>query len=112
MTESRCNIEFLRYLVSSRDWIRVRISTRRGQVLRFVAQYETKISEETYAVVRDDCAHDFVHRDSLNHRGDVVDKQRVSDQVDRKAALDDALLDLETNWERYLARFVAEMPGE
>lgn len=62
-------------------------------------------------MVRYDCAHDFVHRDVLNHRGNVVDKQPVLDQLDRNAALEDALLDLNTNWEQYVARFLAGMSG-
>jgi hypothetical protein len=111
MNEPRYNIEYQKDLVVSKDWIRVRISTERGQVLRFVAQYETRISDEIHAVVRYDCAHDFIHRDILNFRGEVVDKQPVPEQLNRNVALNDALLDLRTNWERYLARFVAGMVG-
>ena len=112
MYQRRYNVEFETNLSpefpsSDEDWSRVRIQTNRGRVESFVAQYEIVTPNQTYPVVRYDCAHGFVHRDVLNRRGDIVDKQPYAEQVDLNAALNDALADLTSEWESYRARFLS-----
>ncbi len=56
------------------EWLRVRLTAERGEVLSFTAQYETIEDGERLAVVRYETAHGFAHIDILNRRGDVVEK--------------------------------------
>ncbi len=94
------------------DWVRVRIRKRRGRVERFVVQYETVIGVRLFPVVRYDCEHGFIHRDTLDHRGNVIDKEPLAEQVDLNHALQEALRELTTEWQAYRDAFVATFPEE
>lgn len=76
----------------------------RGKVIFFRVQYETKIGDTWYPVVRYDTAHGFAHRDLLNIRGEV-EKTPLFNQN-----LNDALIfaenDLKSNWQYYKKRFL------
>jgi len=43
--------------------------TKRGRVVHFVVQLEVEVEDEWKPVVRYDCSHRFVHRDSYDLRG-------------------------------------------
>jgi len=43
----------------------------RGKIVFFRVQYESKINQIWYPVVRYDTAHGFAHRDLLNLKGDA-----------------------------------------
>lgn len=62
---------------SGLNWLRFELQTAGGQVLTFVAQYETMLAGKTIPVVRYDNHHGFCHRDRMNRRGDVVEKTRI-----------------------------------
>ena len=78
----------------------------RGKIIFFRIQYETKINDLWYAVVRYDTAHGFAHRDLLNIRGELM-KTPLFNQ-DYNDALTFAENDLKSNWEYYKKRFLEE----
>ena len=76
----------------------------KGKIVFFRIQYETKISDIWYAVVRYDTAHGFAHRDQLGANGKVV-KTPLFNQ-DYNDALTFAENDLKSNWEHYKKKFL------
>ena len=44
----------------------------KGKIVFFRIQYETKIQNTWYPVIRYDSAHGFAHRDVLNIRGEII----------------------------------------
>ncbi|MBI5748149.1 MAG: hypothetical protein HZA00_03415 [Nitrospinae bacterium] len=77
----------------------------RGKIVFFRVQYETKINDMWYPVVRYDTAHSFAHRDLLDIKGQVVVKTPLFNQ-EYNDALTFAESDLKTNWEYYKKRFL------
>ena len=52
--------------------------TDKGNLLAFMVQLEVEVEDGIWKpVIRYDCAHDFVHRDRYNLRGDQ-DKQEIA----------------------------------
>lgn len=92
--------------------IRISISDRyrhlhimdKGRVVFFRVQYETRIGDRWYPVVRYDTAHGFAHRDLLNLAGEIK-KTPVFNQ-DFNDALTFAESDLKSNWEYYKENFL------
>lgn len=78
----------------------------KGKILFFRIQYETKINDDWYPVVRYDTAHGFAHRDLLNKKGEVR-KTPLFNQ-DYNDALLFAESDLKDNWRLYKDRFLEE----
>jgi hypothetical protein len=78
----------------------------RGRIVFFRVQYETKIRDRWFPVVRYDTTHGYAHRDLLNIRGDV-EKTPLFNQ-DYNDALTFAENDLESNWFYYKKRFLEE----
>lgn len=76
----------------------------RGKIVFFRVQYETKINDNWYPVVRYDTAHGFAHRDLLDFKGDV--KKTPLFNQDLNDALTFAENDLKSNWELYKKRFL------
>jgi len=77
---------------------------RGGRVVNFVVQLEVEVEGEWKQVVRYDCTHKFVHRDSYDLRG----KQRKEAiDLSYEEALTFADEDLDENWERYGLTFLA-----
>ena len=74
-----------------------------GKIVFFRVQYETRIGDLWYPVVRYDTAHGFAHRDLLNIHGDIR-KTPLFNQ-DYKDALTFAENDLKTNWFSYKRAF-------
>lgn len=85
------------------DRLRIRIEKEKGKVSDVVVQYESKIRDKWYSIVRYDCSHGFFHRDIMNPKGDAI-KQAI--QIGN---LNDALTyaeqDLKDRWEWYKERF-------
>ncbi|HXV79888.1 MAG TPA: hypothetical protein VEG60_08415 [Candidatus Binatia bacterium] len=77
--------------------------TARGRVTYFAVQLEVKNEGEWRQVVRYDCSHKFVHRDSY----DLRERQR-KEAIDLgyEEALTFADEDLDENWERYQSIFL------
>lgn len=76
----------------------------RGKILFFRVQYETKINETWYPVVRYDTAHGFAHRDLMSLNG-TIKKTPLFNQ-DYNDALTFAEHDLKSNWEYYKRGFL------
>ena len=75
----------------------------------FRVQYETKVNNIWYPVVRYDTAHGFAHRDILDKKGSA--KKTPLFNQDYNDALTFAENDLKTNWEYYKQRFLEEENG-
>ena len=75
----------------------------KGKIVFFRVQYEIKINDIWYPVVRYDTAHGFAHRDLLSLKGNVI-KTPLFNQ-DYNDALTFAENDLKSNWEYYKKRF-------
>lgn len=105
----RYNIEHEVPLSPFADFLRVRIQTRKGNVVNFVVQYETLVGDKWYRVVRYDLSHGFAHRDTLDARGRVVDKMPLEDRPSNKEALRIAYADRKENWRRYQEEFLERM---
>jgi len=93
---------------AQRDWLRTRITTKRGDVVDFTAQYETLDRGRRVAVIRYDCAHGFPHVDVLNLHGDVVVKESLPSYLSMKEALNFGIDDIEDRWRAYKQRFFGE----
>jgi hypothetical protein len=89
------------------DRLRVRINVDKGKVVDVVVQYESKIKEKWYPIVRYDCSHGFFHRDLLDPKGKET-KQSISIQ-NFKDTLTYAEQDIKDRWEWYKERFKKEM---
>jgi hypothetical protein len=76
----------------------------RGKIVLFRIQYETKIGNKWYPVVRYDTSHGFAHRDLVSFEGSVV-KTPLFNQ-DYNDALTFAESDLKLNWEYYKRKFM------
>lgn len=81
-----------------------------GKIVFFRVQYETKVGNLWYPVVRYDTAHGFAHRDLLNIYG-VIKKTPLFNQ-DYNDALTFAESDLKSNWFLYKRAFKEEACDE
>lgn len=75
----------------------------RGRIIFFRIQYETRIGDTWYPVVRYDTSHGFAHRDMVSLKGEV-EKTPLFNQ-DYNDALTFAESDLKLNWVYYKKRF-------
>lgn len=78
-----------------------------GKVVEFIVQYELKILDEWYPVVRYDTAHGFAHKDKLTFNSRVTKEDMPFD--DFNLALTFAEKDLRDNWQEYRAQFLKEV---
>jgi len=76
----------------------------RGKVIFFRIQYETKINDKWYPVVRYDTTHGFAHRDLVSLEG-YLEKTPLFNQ-NYNDALTFAESDLKSNWKYYKMRFL------
>jgi hypothetical protein len=79
----------------------------RNNVIEFMVQYELKIGDEWYPVVRYDTAHGFAHKDILSYKGNA-EKERIPFN-NFNLALTFAENDLRNNWENYRNNFLREV---
>ncbi len=112
MGEATYNKEWESSLGSGTERLRVRLNVERGRVNRFVLQYETVIGDTIYRVVRYDCAHGFAHRDLLDHRGVLVEKNWLVEQANLNDAFQEANDEIKTEWRTFRAAFVDRMGKE
>ncbi len=75
-------------------------------IIEFVVQYEIKLKNRWYPVVRYDTAHGFAHKDKLSYRGDVTKERLPFD--DLNLALTYAEKDLKDNWQKHRDDFLKE----
>ena len=85
---------------AAQEWLRVRIWIERGQVTRFMVQYETTLAGQRVPVVRYDTAHGFVHRDQMfRHRRTV--KVELDPTLSFAGVVEIAERDIRQNWQQY-----------
>ena len=77
--------------------------TTRGKVVKFMVQLEVKYQGDWKEVVRYDCAHGYVHRDSYNLRRKHTKDELYLSFEDALTLADD---DIDDNWETYKHRFL------
>lgn len=85
------------------DRLRIRINTERGKIVDIVVQYESRVKEKWYPIVRYDCSHGFFHRDILTPKGEKI-KQAIPIN-NLKDALTYAEQDIKDRWEWYKENF-------
>jgi len=76
----------------------------RSKIIFFRIQYETKINDKWYPVVRYDTTHGFAHRDLMSLEGSL-EKTPLFNQ-NYNDALTFAESDLKCNWKYYKMRFL------
>lgn len=87
------------YLLTLHDRKRHEHVSERGNVVRFVVQYETFIEGEWRTVIRYDTVHGFPHMDRIRPDGTV---EKIPLLIkDLGEALTFADQDIDENWERY-----------
>lgn len=94
----RLEIAYIDSFVEPGNRLRVRISTDGGRVVAFTVQYETLVGDRFVPVVRYDSQHESPHRDTLNRRGDVIDKLWIHSPMED--ALQFAIDDVREKWGR------------
>jgi len=77
--------------------------TVRSKVVKFMVQLEVKYKGRWKEVVRYDCAHGYVHRDSFTLRGKHMKDELYLSFEDGLTLADD---DIDDNWEIYRHRFL------
>ena len=87
------------YLLSLHDRKRHEHVVDRGQVLRFVVQYETLVAGAWQPVIRYDTAHGFPHLDRIRADGTTEKILLLTRALGE--ALTFADQDIDENWERY-----------
>lgn len=82
----------------------------KGDVINFAVQYETKLREKWFPVVRYDTEHGFAHRDLLDISGN---KQKTPMFTkDYNEALTFAEYDIKSNWKIYKQVFWGDIKNE
>ena len=76
----------------------------RRKIMFFRVQFETRISNRWYPVVRYDTSHGFAHRDMMSLSGSVTKTPLF--KLDYNDALTFAESDLKLNWAIYKKRFL------
>ena len=89
------------------ELLRIRLWIDKGKVTDLVIQYESKIKEKWYSIVRYDCSHGFFHRDTLFPNG-KKEKQAIS-ILTLEDAVNYAEQDIKDRWEFYKDRFIKNM---
>jgi hypothetical protein len=85
------------------DRLRIKINIEKGKVTDVVVQYEARIKDKWYSIVRYDCSHGFFHRDIINPKGEKI-KQPIPIQ-NFNDALTYAEQDIKDRWEWYKEKF-------
>ena len=95
-------VEFRRFFDND-NALRVRFDVDHGEVLSFIVQLESWISNKWTAIVRYDTAHGFAHRDKMHSRKET---EKVEILVrNYKEGLNFAIDDMEANWQDYRRRY-------
>ncbi len=98
--------EFIRWL-NAKDRSRQRLTTEKGQVKRFVVQYEAYIEGKWRAIVRYDTAHGYFHRDLIYPDGSTQKTKLPA--VSFAEAFTKSELDIKINWRRYRQNYLEDL---
>ena len=85
------------------DRLRIKINLEEGKVIDIVVQFESRIKDKWYPIVRYDCSHGFFHRDLLNPKGEKTKQPIPIENI--KDALTYAEQDIKDRWVWYKERF-------
>jgi hypothetical protein len=89
---------YFRYLTNE-DRVRCEIELEKGEVRKFVIQYEIFVQDRWAAVTRFDTFHNAVHRDLISPDGTIAKRWFLQFNFDE--GLTFAYNDIENNWEKY-----------
>ncbi|MEW6327538.1 MAG: hypothetical protein AB1487_08095 [Thermodesulfobacteriota bacterium] len=89
------------------DRLRVSALKRKGEILRFVVQYEALIENKWRAIIRYDTAHGFAHKDIIHYDGEK-EKQPLY-FADMNLAFTFAIQELKISWRWYRSAYEREM---
>ncbi len=96
--------EFVKVISPSNDdRLRLRIETKKADVVDIFVQYEAKFDDKWHPVVRYDCSHGFLHRDVILPGGKK--EKYPLDIPDLKTALLYAEQDIKDRWKWYRNRY-------
>ena len=90
-------------MLSDTDRKRHEHTTDKGEVTKFVVQYETLFKDKWLPIVRYDTAHGYAHKDLLNPDGST--EKIFLGMADLNEALTLADIDINEKWERYKERY-------
>lgn len=99
---------YIRYLTHE-DRVRCRIEVEKGEVTKFVVQYEILVKDQWASVTRFDTYHNAVHRDFRDPDGTVAKKWYF--HLDFDEGLNFAYDDIGNNWERYRQWYLSKVSG-
>jgi hypothetical protein len=74
-----------------------------GKIIQFMVQLEVRVGVSWKEVIRYDCAHDYVHKDCYNIKGQ---NRKIGLSLDYENALTFADDDINDNWPTYRERFL------
>jgi hypothetical protein len=97
--------QFFKTLNTDGDVMRVSFLSDRGEVVRYVVQFEVYVEGRYYLVVSYDSAHDYPHRDVLDWEGHVVDKVWLTPTEDAQA-LNAAIDAVSREWPTFREEFL------
>jgi hypothetical protein len=97
---------YFRYLTQE-DRVRFQIELEKGQVRKFVVQYEILVADRWSAVTRFDTYHSAVHRDLVGPNGTVTKRWFVHLSFDE--GLTFAYDDIEKNWGKYREWYLSKV---
>jgi hypothetical protein len=85
-------------------------ATQGRNVTDFVVKLEAFVDGEYREVVRFDSGHDHPHRDTLDWAGTTIRKRWERTGITFNQALDEAISDIQVNWERYIEDYLRNRP--
>jgi hypothetical protein len=108
MAHSFNDVEFL-YTLSEEleDRLRVSASKQKGEIIKFVVQYEALIENHWQPIIRYDTSHGFAHKDILHYNGEQ-EKQPLY-FADFNMAFTYAIQELKISWKWYRMAYEKEM---
>ncbi|MDQ3692457.1 MAG: hypothetical protein M3464_02350 [Chloroflexota bacterium] len=86
------------------NYIRMRFTKSRGQILSFLVQYETIEDGERVVVTRYDTAHGRAHQDIFYRSGRKV-KVWLGDDLSYNEHMQRAVRDIRMSWSHYRERY-------
>lgn len=90
-----------------KDRLRIIAFKDKGQIIRFVIQYEAFINDRWREIVRYDTAHGFAHKDVIHPNGNI-EKQPLH-FADFNLAFTFAVQDLKISWKWYRRAYEEEI---
>ena len=90
------------------DFLHFRVVKMNGELVDFLAQYETTLDGKRVPVVRYDGSHPRCHYDRYNRLGEKVEQRWLAEEISARDCLTLGQRDIRANWTRYRDRFFGE----